>query len=99
MAHKAWTKNRIGRKIIITYVRGFFYNEQNNKTGFFKRLWGDYDLERATKQLTQIMGTNRLLIEAVEYDCMYCSMPLEKFVDNCDVKIQNEKFIFTNEGE
>ena len=98
MAQKAWTKNRIGRKVIITYCRGFFYNAQNKKTGFYERLWGDYDLERATAKVATIMGTNRLMIEAVEYDSMYCSMPLATFVDNCDVKIQNEKFIFT-EGE
>lgn len=96
MTQKTWKKNRIGRNIVITYCRGFFYNEQNQKTGFFVRLWGDYTLEKATAQVMTKMGTQRLMIEAVEYDGMYCSMPLEKFVDNCDVKIQNDRFTFTD---
>lgn len=92
MTQKTWKKNRIGRNIIITYCRGFFYNEQNAKTGFFVKLWGDYDLDRATREVARKMGTQRLIIEAVEYDGMYCSMPIDTFVEHCDVKIQNEKF-------
>lgn len=94
MAHKVWTKNRIGRNIVVTYIRGFFYNAANSKTGFFLKLWGDYDLERATKSAAQKLGTSRLLVEAVEYDGFFCSMPLETFVENCDVVIQNERFAF-----
>lgn len=94
MKQKTWKKNRIGRRINITYCRGFFYNTQNAKTGFFETLWGDYDLERATREIAKKMGTQRLMIEAVEYDEMFCSMPLSTFVENCDVKIQNDRFMF-----
>lgn len=91
MASKTWSKNRIGRTITITYCRGFFFNAQNQKIGFFERLWGEHDLEKATKLVSNIMGTNRVLVEQVEYVSLYCSMPLSTFVDNCDVKIYDNK--------
>ena len=90
MERTTWSKNRFGRNIRITHTRGFFYNAQNQKTGFYRRLWGDYDVEQATKELIKIMGTSRIMIEEVEHETMWCSMPVEKFFDNCDIRIHKD---------
>lgn len=99
MEHKVWQKNRIGRNITTTHTRGYFFNTQNAKQGFYIRLWGDYDSERATKEVAKKLGTQRFIIEALEYDQFFCSMTLDKFVDNCDVVIQNERFAFERREE
>ena len=88
MAKSTWQKNRIGRRLKITYCRGFFYNTANEKTGFNIRLWGDYDLERATKEVAAKLGTPRLLIEEISYDEIYASMTIDKFYEMADVKYQ-----------
>lgn len=92
MPQSTWKKNRIGRNIRVTYCRGFFYNTAFEKTGFFIKLWGDYNLEKATQEVAKKLGTQRLLIEDVEYTSFYASMPIDKFVENCDVTIHESEF-------
>lgn len=89
MAH-----NRIGRTIVKTKCRGMYYNENQEKLPYDIVLWGDYDLDKATRKVSKKLGTERHIIESIEYESYYASMPLETFDELADLKTENEKFHF-----
>ncbi len=90
----AMAHNRIGRRITKTKCKGEYYNEQNKKLPYEIVLWGDFNLDVATRRVAKQLGTERHMIESIEYESYYASMPLETFDKYADLKTENMKFDF-----
>lgn len=86
MAH-----SRIGRNITKTTCKVRYYDNDGNEHNETLELWGEYDVStiaRATRKACKLLGTNQLMIDpsSFTHETKWCSMPLEVFVANADVK-------------
>lgn len=77
--------NRIGRRIMTTICDCLVSDKDKNISQVTVTLHGNYsDPTRATNACKKKLGVKRLLVQGIETDVKYYSMPIDKFVTEAD---------------
>lgn len=82
MARK--TRNKVGRMVYHTVVRGTMVNPDNTMEPFEVKVAGTLGFDRAQSAAQKRLGTTRILVDSIEHVRAYASMSLDAFLKNCD---------------
>lgn len=79
-------RTSISRTIIKTICEVTYYDENNERYNETITVYGNYDIEHVTKPLSEIIGTNRLIVESIKHQSFYARMSMEAFAKLSDEK-------------
>lgn len=84
---------RVGRRIVVTHCKCLVVMKNDKDVKRMEvDLYGDYsDITRATNACVKKLKSKRVLIESIQQDSFYASMPVETFVKNADQVSRTEK--------
>lgn len=72
----------IGRTVKTTHVSGFYFTDSGTTENFSLDLSGNYNsYSRIFKQVREILGEDRIVIDDYNTDSAYYTMPVEKFME------------------
>lgn len=72
----------IGRTVKTTHVSGFYITDSGTTENFSVDLNGNYNsYSRIFKQVREILGEDRIVINDYNTDSAYYTMPVEKFME------------------
>lgn len=72
----------IGRTVKTTHVSGFYFTDSGTTENFSLDLSGNYNsYSRIFKQVRELLGVDRIVIDDYNTDSAYYTMPVEKFME------------------